>query len=196
MPFLAPSLPQGDTVIREEGSWRIMGRTSVDILKCGGYKLSALEIEGHLLEHDGVGECAVVGVPDEAYGQVVAAVLVGKGGKPPPTLPELRQWARSVMAPYKVRDGLLAVVNAVHSFSWRDDVRVVLTSEAAGGHIPQVPTQLRVLEALPRNAMGKVNKKELLKLFTEGEKPAAEGEAQASKKPRIDDEAPAEADKK
>lgn len=90
-------------MVREEGSWRIMGRTSVDILKCGGYKLSALEIEGHLLENDAIGECAVVGVPDEAYGQVVAAVLVGKGGAPPPTLPELRQWARNVLAPYKVR---------------------------------------------------------------------------------------------
>lgn len=90
-------------MIREEGSWRIMGRTSVDILKCGGYKLSALEIENHLLENEAIGECAVVGVPDEAYGQIVAAVLVGKDGKQPPTLPELRQWARNVLAPYKAR---------------------------------------------------------------------------------------------
>lgn len=79
----------------------------MDILKCGGYKLSALEIEGHLLDHPGIAECAVVGVPDEAYGQVVAAVLVGRDGKPPPTLPELRQWARDVMAPYKARGGRL-----------------------------------------------------------------------------------------
>ena len=95
----------------------------------GGYKLSALEIEDHLLTHPGVGEVAVVGVPDEAYGQAVGAVLVGRDGGAPPTLAELRPWSRDVMAPYKV------------------------------------PTQVHVLPALPRNAMGKVNKKELVKLF-------------------------------
>lgn len=60
----------------------------------------------------------------------------------------------------------------------------------------QVPTQLRVLaDALPRNAMGKVNKKELLKLFTEGEQ---KGDEQASKKPRLEEAtaAAAAADKK
>lgn len=119
----------GDTVVRQAGSWRILGRTSVDIIKCGGYKLSALEIEAHLLEHPAVGEAAVVGVPDEAYGQVVAAVLAGKDGKPPPTLGELRVWARDVMAPYKT------------------------------------PTMVKALDAIPRNAMGKTNKKELLQLF-------------------------------
>ena len=119
----------GDTVVRQSGSWRILGRTSVDIIKCGGYKLSALEIEAHLLEHPAIGESAVVGLADEAYGQVVAAVLVGKERAPPPTLAELRVWARDVMAPYKV------------------------------------PTKVTVLDALPRNAMGKVNKKELAKLF-------------------------------
>lgn len=55
----------------------------------------------------------------------------------------------------------------------------------------QVPTQLRVLaDALPRNAMGKVNKKELLKLFTEA---AADGEQQASKKPRLEEQPAADA---
>jgi malonyl-CoA/methylmalonyl-CoA synthetase len=119
----------GDTVVRQGGSWRILGRTSVDIIKCGGYKLSALEIEAHLLEHPAIGEAAVVGLPDEAYGQVVAAVLAGKGDAPPPSLAELRVWARDVLAPYKV------------------------------------PSQLRVVDAIPRNAMGKVNKKELAKMF-------------------------------
>jgi len=119
----------GDTEVRQGGSWRILGRTSVDIIKCGGYKLSALEIEAHLLEHPAVGEAAVVGLADEAYGQVVAAVLAGKNGAPPPTLAELRVWARSVMAPYKV------------------------------------PTLVHAIDAIPRNAMGKMNKKELAKLF-------------------------------
>jgi malonyl-CoA/methylmalonyl-CoA synthetase len=123
----------GDTVVRQGGAWRILGRTSVDIIKCGGYKLSALEIEAHLLEHPRIGEAAVVGLPDEAYGQVVAAVLAPKAsGEALPTLAELRVWARDVMAPYKV------------------------------------PAQLRTVDAIPRNAMGKVNKKELAKARGEG----------------------------
>src|SRR6185437_10736272 len=55
----------GDTVTREDDGYiRILGRTSVDILKSGGYKLSALEIEEVLREDEAVAEVAVVGVPD------------------------------------------------------------------------------------------------------------------------------------
>ena len=53
-----------------------MGRQSVDIIKSGGYKLSALEIEGVLLEHPGIAECAVLGLPDATWGEVVAAAVV------------------------------------------------------------------------------------------------------------------------
>lgn len=73
----------GDTAA-SEGSppyWRILGRTSVDIIKSGGYKISALEIENALLAHPAVNECAVVGVEDETQGQVIAAILTCHEGQ-------------------------------------------------------------------------------------------------------------------
>ena len=71
----------GDTVARDaDGYVRILGRTSVDILKSGGYKLSALEIEEVLREHAAVAEVAVVGVPDETWGDRVVACVVPRAG--------------------------------------------------------------------------------------------------------------------
>lgn len=73
----------GDTAASEGNPayWRILGRTSVDIIKSGGYKISALEIENTLLAHPAVDECAVVGVEDEVQGQIVAAILTCHQGK-------------------------------------------------------------------------------------------------------------------
>ena len=100
----APWFRTGDTVTRDsslEGApFRILGRTSVDILKSGGYKLSALEIEEVLRGHAAVAEVAVVGVADEAWGERVVACVVrrdaGCGAG------ELRAFARERLAPYKV----------------------------------------------------------------------------------------------
>ena len=58
----------GDIAVLEDGYYRIMGRSSVDIIKSGGYKLSALEIEAALLDHPAIRACAVVGIPDETMG--------------------------------------------------------------------------------------------------------------------------------
>ena len=60
--------------------WRILGRSSVDIIKSGGYKISALGIENKLLEHPDIAECAVIGLEDEVQGQIIAAVVACKGG--------------------------------------------------------------------------------------------------------------------
>ena len=56
-------------------SKRIMGRSSVDIIKSGGYKLSALEIENTLLVHPQIAEVAIVGISDRTCGEAVAAVV-------------------------------------------------------------------------------------------------------------------------
>ena len=61
--------------------WRILGRTSVDIIKSGGYKISALGIENVLLAHPRVAECAVVGLPDDVLGERVAAIVACKGNE-------------------------------------------------------------------------------------------------------------------
>jgi malonyl-CoA/methylmalonyl-CoA synthetase len=118
----------GDTAVVEGGSYRILGRTNIDILKTGGHKLSALEIEETLREHPSIAECAVVGVPDPEWGERVAAAIVLRAEEVL-DLAELRAWAREVLAAYKL------------------------------------PSRLLVLEALPRNAMGKVVKPEVTALF-------------------------------
>jgi len=115
----------------------ILGRTSVDILKAGGYKLSALEIEAALLEHPDIAECCVLGLPDTDYGEIICAVMVLKSeaqkttafSKPVFTIKDLHRWAKERIAPYKI------------------------------------PERLHIWESIPRNAMGKVNKKELKQLL-------------------------------
>ena len=117
----------GDHAVVEDGYYKILGRTSVDIIKTGGFKVSALEIEAVLLDHSAIAECAVVGVPDPEWGERVCAAVVPDGTAP--TLDELKPWAKSRLASYKV------------------------------------PRELRVVNELPRNAMGKVTKAEIRGLF-------------------------------
>ncbi len=85
-----------------------MGRSSVDIIKSGGYKLSALEIEASLLDHPAIVECAVVGLPDETWGESVAAAVVLKGNE---SLDgdSLRNWCKDRVSPYKIPRRLLIV---------------------------------------------------------------------------------------
>ena len=115
----------GDTVTRDasSGAFKILGRTSVDILKSGGYKLSALEIEEVLRDHPAVGEVAVIGVPDEAWGDRVVACVVTKAET---TAESIRAFAKERMAGYKV------------------------------------PKDIEFLPELPKNALGKVVKPELI----------------------------------
>jgi malonyl-CoA/methylmalonyl-CoA synthetase len=89
----------GDTAVLESGRYRILGRSSVDILKSGGEKISALEVEEVLLRHEAVSEAAVVGLDDDDWGQRVVAVVVARQ---PVEAEELRQWARATLAPHKV----------------------------------------------------------------------------------------------
>ena len=91
----------GDVAVREQGYYRILGRSSIDIIKSGGYKLSALEIEGTLLTHDKIAECAVVGVADDTWGEAVTACVVLRPGQQL-TLAELKQWCEGRLSPYKI----------------------------------------------------------------------------------------------
>jgi malonyl-CoA/methylmalonyl-CoA synthetase len=91
----------GDMAVRERGYLRIMGRLSVDIIKSGGYKLSALEIEAALLEHPDIRECAVIGLPDDTWGEAVTAVVVLKNNTPL-ELPALREWCKGRLSVYKI----------------------------------------------------------------------------------------------
>jgi malonyl-CoA/methylmalonyl-CoA synthetase len=91
----------GDIARFDNGVYRILGRRSVDILKTGGYKVSALEIEDVLRSHPAIADCAVVGLPDDDLGErIAAAVIVRAGQNVEPD--SLRAWARERLAPYKV----------------------------------------------------------------------------------------------
>jgi len=97
----------GDTAAwTPEGYVKILGRSSVDIIKSGGYKLSALELEEQLREHPWVTDVAVVGVPDETWGERVLAVVVPSAAIPARgdelAGETLRSWLRERVAGYKV----------------------------------------------------------------------------------------------
>jgi malonyl-CoA/methylmalonyl-CoA synthetase len=98
----------GDMAVLERGYYRIMGRLSVDIIKSGGYKLSALEIEAALLEHPLIVECAVIGLPDDTWGEAVTAVVVLKNNAAL-DLKALREWCKDRLSVYKIPQRLLAV---------------------------------------------------------------------------------------
>ena len=98
----------GDMAVLERGYYRIMGRLSVDIIKSGGYKLSALEIEAALLEHPNILECAVIGLPDDTWGEAVSAAVVLKENTTL-DLATLREWCKERLSVYKVPQRLLVV---------------------------------------------------------------------------------------
>jgi fatty acid CoA ligase FadD36 len=107
--------------IAADGFHRIVGRASVDIIKCGGYKVGAGEVEGVLLAHPAVDEVAVVGVPDDDLGQRIVAFVVGD------------------------------VSN--------DQALIDHVADQLSVH--KRPREIRAIESLPRNAMGKVQKQQL-----------------------------------
>lgn len=91
----------GDVAVLEDGSYRLLGRTSVDIIKTGGFKVSALEIEEVLRTHPAIAECAVVGISDEDWGECVSAAVELRQGATL-SLDDLQQWAKPQLAPYKI----------------------------------------------------------------------------------------------
>ncbi len=98
----------GDLAVVESGAYRILGRSSVDILKTGGEKISALEIEDVLRSHDAIADCAVVGVADERWGDRVCAAVVPRPDREV-SEEDLRTFVKSRLAPYKVPKQFLLV---------------------------------------------------------------------------------------
>ncbi len=109
-----------------DGYLRIVGRKSTDLIKTGGYKVGAGEIEGALLEHPAIAEAAVAGLADEDLGERIVAWVVLEPGAVAPSLEELADHVARQLAPHKR------------------------------------PRELRIVAELPRNAMGKVLKKQLI----------------------------------
>ncbi len=151
--FLDTWFRTGDVVARyAEGSLaghcRILGRQSVDILKSGGYKISALEIEAALLAHPAIREAAVVGLDDPEWGQRIAAALVLN-------MEVLDEEMLDREAPDgKAHEGAARTDNALAE-AWH----AFLAERLAPYKIPRT---WRYMDALPRNALGKVVKPDLL----------------------------------
>jgi malonyl-CoA/methylmalonyl-CoA synthetase len=90
----------GDVAVRApDGYIRIVGRRSVDLIKSGGYKIGAGEIENALLEHPGVAEAAVTGEPDPDLGERIVAWIVPSGERPPER--ELIDHVARLLTPHK-----------------------------------------------------------------------------------------------
>jgi malonyl-CoA/methylmalonyl-CoA synthetase len=98
----------GDVAVLEDGAYRLLGRTSVDIIKTGGFKVSALEIEEVLRTHPAIAECAVVGINDAVWGERVSAAVELAPGMLL-SLQELQEWAKPLLAPYKIPRALKPV---------------------------------------------------------------------------------------
>ncbi|GBP34154.1 Acyl-CoA synthetase family member 3, mitochondrial [Eumeta japonica] len=118
----------GDIALFDGERFKILGRTSVDIIKTGGYKVSALHVESVILENPNIVDAAVVGIENESYGEIVAAVIVLKPNVKM-TLKELKNEAGKKLAPY------------------------------------QLPKTMLIVNEMPRNNMGKLNKKEIKKML-------------------------------
>ena len=98
----------GDRAVVVGGHHRILGRESVDIIKTGGEKVSALEVEEVLRNHPRIADCAVVGVPDLEWGECVCAAIVPRF--PRTARPSrLREWTKRYLAAYKAPVYFLAV---------------------------------------------------------------------------------------
>ncbi|MFJ9628154.1 acyl-CoA synthetase [Streptomyces sp. NPDC101175] len=92
----------GDMAVRDpDGYVRIVGRKATDLIKSGGYKIGAGEIENALLEHPGVREAAVTGEPDPDLGERIVAWIVPADPQSPPALAELADHVASRLAPHK-----------------------------------------------------------------------------------------------
>ncbi|MFC8720892.1 acyl-CoA synthetase, partial [Kitasatospora sp. NPDC057198] len=112
-------------VIGPDGFHRIVGRASVDLIKSGGYRIGAGEVEAALRDHPGVADAAVIGAPDPDLGQTVVAYVVAHGGQ---ALGE----------------------------------RELIDFVAGRLSVHKRPRRVVLVDDLPRNAMGKVLKKQLL----------------------------------
>jgi len=105
-----------------DGYIRIVGRRATDLIKTGGFKVGAGEVEAALMEHPGVAEAAVTGEPDDRLGERIVAWVVLRPGKEAPSDKELEDHVAELLAPHKR------------------------------------PREVRFIESLPRNEMGKIRK--------------------------------------
>jgi malonyl-CoA/methylmalonyl-CoA synthetase len=92
----------GDLAVCIDGYYKILGRLSSDIIKSGGYKLSAIEIEECLREHPSLADVAVLAIPDEIWGETVVAVLVLNEKESIVDAKSINEWLSDKLPAYKI----------------------------------------------------------------------------------------------
>ncbi len=110
----------GDLAVKQGDSFRLLGHRDLNVIKIGGYRVSATDIETVLNQHPDICECAILGAPCKQWGETVCAFIVPKEN--PVALPDLRDWLTPQLPTYKL------------------------------------PTQLTILNQLPRTQLGSVDK--------------------------------------
>lgn len=101
----------GDVVMCLLEGYKIVGRLSTDIIKVGGYKVSALEIEETLRTHANILDCCVVGIPDPTWGERIAAAVVLQNSNQTITINQLRDFCAAQLANYKLPSVLSVVLD-------------------------------------------------------------------------------------
>ncbi|WP_306327473.1 acyl-CoA synthetase [Streptomyces venezuelae] len=120
----------GDMAVREaDGAVRLVGRRATDLIKSGGYKIGAGEIENALLDHPGVREAAVTGEPDPDLGERIVAWVVPEDPEKPPTAQELADHVAGLLAPHKRP----RVVRRLDALPRNDMGKVLKKALTAGG---------------------------------------------------------------
>ncbi|MHC0429792.1 acyl-CoA synthetase [Streptomyces sp. O3] len=110
-----------------DGSVRLVGRKATDLIKSGGYKIGAGEIENVLLAHPDVREAAVTGEPDPDLGERIVAWIVPADPERPPQAEELARQVAAQLAPHK-RPRVVRVLTALP----RNDLGKVMKRELDG----------------------------------------------------------------
>ena len=121
----------GDMVMRKPGGYLVVQGRAHDHINRAGEKISAEEVEDHLLAHPQVFDVAVVSIPDEYLGERICAFVIPRGDKPRP--PEVKAWMRGRgVAAFKIPDQIVFVeafdATAVGKTS-RKELRARLRSE-------------------------------------------------------------------
>ena len=116
------AVPGDRAMVEADGSIVVLGRGSV-LINTGGEKVYPEEVEAVLKGHPAIWDAVVVGVPDERFGERVAAVVAPREGAEPPSLEDVGAWCRRSLAGYKAPRQLVVVGRVVRSPSGKPDYR-------------------------------------------------------------------------
>ena len=142
--------------VDDEGFWSIVGRAR-DIIRTGGETVAPAEVELALSAHPALADVAVVGIPDDRWGEVVCAVaVVAPDEAGPPTVDDLRHWCEGRLAAFKRPRRLVVVDEIPRTAATRQVQRRVLVERIQSGELALNPVARFGTLERARRAMGAV----------------------------------------